>query len=399
MTSFFNKEPDHAVPPTRHTYQPAAPAVDRRHEHATFLTRNAAQLSPRHRRLATFLGRSPDTATADDLRRFQIEQQQDGVPVPTMNSIVSALRFFFTQTLDRPDLARRLVRLAHPRNLPVVLSRDEVARLLNATTCLKHQAALSVAYGAGLRVAEVSMLKVADVDAERMDINRTNHTNAPIFVFIHGGTWRYDTARGYAYAAETFVGAGAHYVAVDFTSVTDVGGDLGVLAMQVRKAIGWVYRNAASFGGDPDRLYIGGHSSGGHLCAVALITEWQKGFGLPADIIKGGLCMSGMYEMEPVRLSWRRGYIKFTDEIADNMSPQRHVKRLGAPVVVTYGSLETPEFRRQGRDFAATAKAAGKPVELIEATNYHHHEMAETLGNPYGPNGRAALALMGIGAA
>ncbi len=119
-------------------------------------------------RLATFLGRSPDTATADDLRRFQIEQQEDGVPVPTMNSIVSALRFFFTQTLDRPDLARRLVRLAHPRNLPVVLSRDEVARLLNATTCLKHQAALSVAYGAGLRVAEVSMLKVADVDSERM---------------------------------------------------------------------------------------------------------------------------------------------------------------------------------------------------------------------------------------
>ena len=119
-------------------------------------------------RLATFLGRSPDTATADDLRRFQIEQQEDGVPVPTMNSIVSALRFFFTQTLDRPDLARRLVRLSHPRNLPVVLSRDEVARLLNATTCLKHQAALSIAYGAGLRVAEVSMLKVADVDSERM---------------------------------------------------------------------------------------------------------------------------------------------------------------------------------------------------------------------------------------
>jgi hypothetical protein len=88
--------------------------------------------------------------------------------VPTMNSIVSALRFFFTQTLDRSDLARRLVRLAHPRRLPVVLSRDEVARLLNATTCLKHQVALSVAYGAGLRVAEVSTLKVDDVDSERM---------------------------------------------------------------------------------------------------------------------------------------------------------------------------------------------------------------------------------------
>lgn len=119
-------------------------------------------------RFATFLGRPPDTATAEDLRRFQVEQRETGVPVPTMNSIVSALRFLFTQTLDRPDLARRLVRVSHPRKLPVVLSRDEVTRLLNATTCLKHQAALSVAYGAGLRVAEVSMLKVRDIDSERM---------------------------------------------------------------------------------------------------------------------------------------------------------------------------------------------------------------------------------------
>jgi len=119
-------------------------------------------------RLATFLGRPPDTATADDVRRFQVEQRDAGTPVPTMNSIVSALRFFFTHTLDRPDLARKLVRLAYPRKLPVVLSRNEVARLLNATTCLKHQAALSVAYGAGLRAAEVSALKVSDVDSERM---------------------------------------------------------------------------------------------------------------------------------------------------------------------------------------------------------------------------------------
>ncbi len=119
-------------------------------------------------RFATFLGRSPDTATADDLRRFQIEQRDAGVPTPTMNSIVSALRFFFTHTIDRPDLTRKLIRVAYPRNLPVVLSRDEVARLLNATTCLKHQAALSVAYGAGLRVAEVAALKVADIDSERM---------------------------------------------------------------------------------------------------------------------------------------------------------------------------------------------------------------------------------------
>jgi site-specific recombinase XerD len=119
-------------------------------------------------RFATFLGRPPDTATAEEVRRFQVEQRDLGVPVPTMNSMVSALRFFFTQAVDRPDLARRLVRTGHIRKLPVVLSPDEVARLLAATTCLKHQAALSVAYGAGLRASEIAGLKVRDVDSERM---------------------------------------------------------------------------------------------------------------------------------------------------------------------------------------------------------------------------------------
>jgi integrase/recombinase XerD len=119
-------------------------------------------------RFASFLRRSPDTATIDDVRQFQLAQSEAGVPVPTMNAVVSALRFFFANTLDRPDLARKLVRVSHPRNLPVVLSRDEVTRLLNATTSLKHQAALSVAYGAGLRVGEVAMLKVRDIDSERM---------------------------------------------------------------------------------------------------------------------------------------------------------------------------------------------------------------------------------------
>ena len=90
------------------------------------------------------------------------------MPAPAMNSHISGLRFFFTTTIDRPDLSRKLLRVSYPRKLPMVLSQDEVARLLAATTCLKHRAALSVAYGAGLRVAEVAALKVGDIDSERM---------------------------------------------------------------------------------------------------------------------------------------------------------------------------------------------------------------------------------------
>jgi integrase/recombinase XerD len=117
---------------------------------------------------AAFLGRSPDTATAEDLRRFQVHQSALGMGAPAMNSTVASLRFFFTHTLDRPDLSRKLIRLRYPRKLPSVLSAEEVARLLAAAKCLKHRAALAVAYGAGLRVAEVASLKVGDIDSARM---------------------------------------------------------------------------------------------------------------------------------------------------------------------------------------------------------------------------------------
>jgi arylformamidase len=244
------------------------------------------------------------------------------------------------------------------------------------------------------RIGQPQRIAYGPKGDEKLDLYRTDRPNAPIFVFIHGGAWRSGSASNSGHAAEMFVKAGAHYIAIDFIQARGSMGDLGIMAEQVCRSIAWVYRNAASFAGDPSRLYVGGHSSGGHLCAVALVTDWEKDFGLPADIIKGGLCMSGLYDMKPVRLSWRRTYINFTDAMENAMSPQRHIERLRAPIVVTYGSFETPEFQRQSRDFAAAVAAAGKPVELTKALNYAHAEMADTLGNPYGTNGRAALALM-----
>ena len=247
------------------------------------------------------------------------------------------------------------------------------------------------------RIGAPLRIRYGQTEVEWLDVYRTDRAKAPIFVFIHGGHWLRGSAKDYGYPAEMFVKAGAHYIALDFVTVKDASGDLSVMAAQVRRAVAWVYRNAGSFDGDPDRLFVGGHSSGGHLCGVALVTDWKNELGLPGDIIKGGLCMSGMFDMAPVRLSWRRNYISFTDKMADAMSPQRHIAKLRAPVVISYGTFETPEFQRQSRDFASAVRAVSKPVELIEAPNYAHLEMAETLGNPYGPNGRAALAMMKLG--
>jgi site-specific recombinase XerD len=120
------------------------------------------------RGFAAFLGRSPDTATAEDIRRFQVYQHESGVQPPTINCSVSALRFFFTVTLDRPDLSRRLVLARCPRKLPAVLSVEEVGQLLEAAPGLKYKAILGTAYGAGLRVSEVASLKVDDIDSTRM---------------------------------------------------------------------------------------------------------------------------------------------------------------------------------------------------------------------------------------
>jgi integrase/recombinase XerD len=135
----------------------------------------------RHMRaFAAFLGRSPDTATAEDLRLFQLHQTQSGMQPPSINGAVSALRFFFTVTLDRPDLARRLTVVPYPRRIPTVLSVEEVTLLLRATSAPKYKAAFATAgacpragqrpdpWGAGLRASEVVALKVGDIDSKRM---------------------------------------------------------------------------------------------------------------------------------------------------------------------------------------------------------------------------------------
>jgi len=231
---------------------------------------------------------------------------------------------------------------------------------------------------------------------EALDVYATKRANAPINIFIHGGAWRGGLAKDSGYAAELFVRAGAHYVVPDFINVTEANGSLMPMAEQVRRAVAWVYRNARSFGGDPDRIYVSGHSSGGHLAGVVLVTDWRKDFNLPVDTVKGGLCCSGMFDLKPVRLSARSSYVRFTDEIEQALNSQRHLDRLNAPVIVAYGTLETPEFQRQSRDFAASVKAAGKPVQLLVAEGYNHFEIPETLANPYGLLGRAVLAQMNL---
>jgi arylformamidase len=246
------------------------------------------------------------------------------------------------------------------------------------------------------RLGAPMRLKYGEPDIEGADLYATKAAKAPVNIFIHGGAWRGQLAAYYGFAAELFVDAGAHFIAIDFNNVIETNGDLFPMVDQCRRAIAWIAKNAGSFGGDPDRIYLSGHSSGAHLAGVMAVTDWEKDFGLPNNLFKGVLLSSGMYDLKPVRLSARSTYVKFTDAMEHELSAERHIERLHAPVIVAYGSLETPEFQRQSRDFVDAVKKAGKPAELLVGEGYNHFEIMETLASPYGVLGRAALTQMNL---
>jgi arylformamidase len=247
------------------------------------------------------------------------------------------------------------------------------------------------------RLGNPKTISYGSTPIETLDVFQCNQTKAPINIFIHGGAWRSGLAKDFAYNAEIFVNAGAHYVVPDFINVIQSNGDLMPMAEQVRNVVAWVYKNAASFNGDPNKIFISSHSSGAHLAGVALTTDWQKDYGLPMNILKGGVLCSGMYDLKPVRLSARSSYVKFTDSVESALSSQRRLEYLNAPIIVAHGSLETPEFQRQSRDFVKAVKEAGKSAELVIGQQYNHFEMPETLANPYGILGKLVLKQMKIG--
>lgn len=249
------------------------------------------------------------------------------------------------------------------------------------------------------RLGQPERMAYGDTEVEALDVFKTSNTNgakAPIHIFLHGGAWRAGDAKSYAFIAQPFVYRGAHCVIPDFTNVVETKGDLQPLADQVRKAIAWVYKNAESFGGDPEKIYISGHSSGGHLAGVAVATDWQKEFDLPADVIKGAVLVSGMYDLKPVRLSARSSYVNIDEALEERLSAQRHLDLIHAKLLIVYGDQESPEFMRQSKEFAEAARKAGKEVELVVGRNYNHFEIIETLSDPFGIAGYPALKQMGI---
>lgn len=231
-------------------------------------------------------------------------------------------------------------------------------------------------------------------DAETVDIYPATGPGglAPVHIFIHGGGWRLGQSGDYGFLAETFLPAGVCLVIPDFASVLDTGGDLLHLAEQLRRLLVWTWHNGPGFGADPGLIFLSGHSSGAHLAAVLLATDWQGQYGLPPDTIKAGLLCSGTYEMEPLSRTFRSTFVDFSWQMQNALSPMRHPERLTMPLTLAWSVLETPGFIWQGQEFCQRLLRAGCQVQAIVDQEHNHFEIIECLADPASTLAQAALA-------
>lgn len=229
-------------------------------------------------------------------------------------------------------------------------------------------------------------------DDETLDIFApAGASGLPVVAYIHGGAWRLLTKEDSCAAAPTFVENGVMYVALNFAVIPKVR--LPDMAGQCRRALVWLHKNVARFGGDPDRIAVCGHSSGGHLCGVMLTTDWTA-YGAPAGLLKAGLSMSGMYELHPVMLSARSSYVKISPEELAALSAMRHLDHVTCPVIVAWGGRESPEFKRQSGEFATALAGRGRLRARFELPGANHFQVPEVLNDPNSEVAQAFLATL-----
>jgi arylformamidase len=226
---------------------------------------------------------------------------------------------------------------------------------------------------------------------EKVDVFPAAKANAPIQIFFHGGYWRAMDKAANRFLARGFVPAGATTVLANYALCPHVTMD--ELVRQTRACIAWVWKNAASLGGDPDRIYISGHSAGGHIVCMALATDWSA-FGAPDDVIKGVCAISGLYDLEPVQRVFINKELRMTPEQAVRNSPLLHMPKRPVPLIMAVGALESDEWRRQTSDYVAAFRSRGWPVEHIVVSGHDHYSILEPFENPKQPLHAAVLRQM-----
>jgi arylformamidase len=216
--------------------------------------------------------------------------------------------------------------------------------------------------------------------AERLDIFPACGARgpAPILIFIHGGYWRAMDKDVHRFPALGFAPEGVALVTINYALAPTVRMD--EIVRQCRSAVAWVWRNAATFGADPARLHVSGHSAGGHLTAMMIATDWPAvAPDLPADLVKGGCPISGLYDLEPIRLTYLNADVRLDPAEAARNSPVRLRPRGAGWMVVTAGGLESAEFHRLQKELVAAWRPAGLGVTEVESPGMHHFNVVTQL--------------------
>jgi arylformamidase len=205
---------------------------------------------------------------------------------------------------------------------------------------------------------------------ERLDIFPAERaTPAPIHVFIHGGYWQWLDKKDFSYVARAFVPAAIATVVINYALIPTV--TMAELVRQCRASIVWVFRQAASFGGDPRRITISGHSAGGHLVAMLMATDWAA-LGLPRDAVKAGAGISGLYDLEPIRLCYLNDVLALSPDDARAHSPIHLTPKHAGPLLLPLGALEGPEYHRQSETMQAAWRRHGGACEVLDLDGHDH---------------------------
>jgi arylformamidase len=229
---------------------------------------------------------------------------------------------------------------------------------------------------------------------ERLDIfPAAGEAAAPVHLFVHGGYWHRLDKADFSFVVRALRPAGAVTVVLDYALMPGV--DMDTLVSQCRAAVAWVHAHAGEFGGDPARVFVSGHSAGGHLVAMLLATDWAA-LGRPADTLKGGVAISGLYDLEPIRLSYLNDVLGLTPEAARRWSPVHHPPSHAGPLLLTVGALEGPEYLRQSHELARVWRSQGLRGEVVEMAGHHHFSIVAELEDPTRELSRRLARQMGL---
>ncbi len=250
-------------------------------------------------------------------------------------------------------------------NIPNVADLHARRRELALAAQAKLASSMDVAYGAG--------------PLEKLDIFFGARGNAPIQIFFHGGSWKGQDKGNYSFLAAPLNDAGVLSVIVNYDLCPNV--TIGELIEECRRSVAWVWQHARIMGGDPNRISVCGHSAGAQIASRMLETDWSKYGDTPADVIKGAVLISGLYDLEPIRLSATNKDVRMSADDAVRESPMERTIRRKVPTFISCGSIDNAEFCRQSRDFAQNLKRQSYPVDYAEAEGHNHFSILEALGD------------------